>query len=120
MPKFPSAKEAFEWALEYCELRGTGRSIQYNPDYIGSLGVPLNYAYLDAIQIMGIAEQHDRRNGKLSWFVAYYCPIPIIQKPNWTDHEMRDLTTRIKAFECGLAICGFIPHCGKQRCERRG
>ena len=119
MPQFPSAKQAFEWALEMSQLRGGARAIQYNPDWIGSLGVPMDYAYLDAIQILSIAEKHDKNNGKLSWFVAYFCPIPIIERPTWTEHEMLELVERVERFECELAKADFIPHCGKHGCKHR-
>ena len=44
MPRFLSAKEAFEWALEYAEVRGGIKAANYDPDKIRSPGYSLDYA----------------------------------------------------------------------------
>lgn len=118
MPRFPTAQDAYRWAMELLIVRGSPRAIQYDPDWIGALGVSLDYAVLDAINIKRFIDRRDINNGRASWFECYYLPDPIEPPRAFTCHEMITLTKAIQEFEHDLCQAGFIPKCGKQ-CVRK-
>ena len=117
---FDSPGDAYEWAVTILQLKRGAKERNYIPNVGGGGSKRDEERRLDAIQILGVIEQHDiSENGRISFFADYFLPIPTEPAPPFTIHEMTRLMRRVNEFSCELALLGFLNHCGKRKCKKK-
>ena len=118
-----SAGHAFQFAVEELMNHRSAKALNYDPDKRGQTGLFGEFRYLDAIMVYVRAEACDPGDDrKPSWFLAWWMPDPLQEKPEFTDYEKRKLMRSIANFQCLLCEEDFIGECkaaGKKGCKKK-
>ena len=117
MPKFPTAADAYRWAVGVLHLSRSARALNYDPDMVGQTAVYGDYARLDALQIVIAAEEvcrsEDGCQHDMTCLLRWCLPAPDGSFGYWTESEKARVNGCLKELEKRLVWMNFIDYAAR-------
>lgn len=111
--KFSTAEDAFEFAMKMIEARRSGRSNAAIMDTLGNLGIPKEYALLDAIEIHHCAKRACQGERSCPMYspaclINWWMPEPTEEQQRKSEDQVQRIEHCIAAFEDELWEMDFL------------